>query len=126
MFIGDLVKLKPDVIRVESYKTMKFIENAKKEDWIWLVTGIDDEDLDYIIRPIYLYSECSNITQLSGVSIHDEIEKTEMSREELFKNYIQITEQYVYYVSEGENDMDGYIRVNTDDKGKIIDIWDEW
>ena len=22
--------------------------------------------------------------------------------------------------------MDGYIRVNTDDKGKIIDIWDEW
>lgn len=22
--------------------------------------------------------------------------------------------------------MDGYIRANTDDKGKIIDIWDEW
>ena len=91
MFIGDLVKLKPDVIRVESYETMKFIENAKKEDWIWLVTGIDDEDLDYIIRPIYLYSECSNITQLGAelLVLHDEIEKIEMSREELFEKLYQ-------------------------------------
>ena len=49
----------------------------KKEDWIWLVTGIDDEDLDYIIRPIYLYSECSNMTQLGAelLVLHDEVEE---------------------------------------------------
>lgn len=86
MFLGDLVKLKQDTVRTSSKTTSNFVENAKKEDWIWLVTSIDDEDLDYIIRPIYLYSECSNMTQLGEelMVLHDEIEKVEISREELF------------------------------------------
>lgn len=92
MFIGSLVKLKTDVSRVGSKEEMDFIENAKKENWVWLVTGIDDEDLDYIIRPIYLYSECSNMTQLGAelLVLHDEIEKIEMSREELFEKLYQL------------------------------------
>lgn len=86
MFLGDLVKLKQDTVRTSSKTKADFVENAKRDDWIWLVTSIDDEDLDYIIRPIYLYSECSNMTQLGEelMVLHDEIKKVEISREELF------------------------------------------
>lgn len=84
MFIGDLVKLKDSIKR--NGKDQVFIENSIKEDWIWLITGIDNEGLDYIVQPIYLTDEW-NITQLGGelLVLCDEIEKIDINRYELFE-----------------------------------------
>lgn len=85
MFIGDLVRLKSNVIR--NNKDKEFVESGIKEGWIWLVTGMDNEDLDYIIQPLYLDTECANTTQLGAelLVLYDEIEKVEINREELFR-----------------------------------------
>ena len=84
MFIGNLVKLKEEFIRTSS-DDMEFGRMAVEEGWIWLVTGMDDEDLDYIIQPIYL-EESNFTTQLGGelLVLHDEIEAVNFTREELF------------------------------------------
>ena len=84
MFIGNLVKLKEELIRTDN-KDVEFSRMAIEEGWIWLVTGMDDEDLDYTIKPLYLDDE-SNITQLGGelLVLHDEIEAVNFTREELF------------------------------------------
>ena len=85
MFIGDLVKLKSNTTR--NNKDKEFVENGIKEGWIWLVTGMDNEDLDYIIQPLYLDTECSSTTQLGSelLVLYDEIEKVEVNREALFR-----------------------------------------
>lgn len=85
MFIGDLVKLKSDTTR--NNKDKEFVKNGIKEGWVWLIIGMDDEDLDYIIQPLHLDTECSNMTQLGGelLVLYDEIEKVEISRKELFR-----------------------------------------
>lgn len=85
MFIGDLVKLKEDIVR--NNKDKDFVKNGIKEGWIWLVTAIDDEDLDYIIQPLYLHEEGGRMTQIGGelLVLYDEVEKVELDREELFK-----------------------------------------
>jgi hypothetical protein len=85
MFIGNLVKLKDDAKRNDKYK--EFVENAINENWIFLITNMDDEDLDYIIQPLYLDEECSKMIQLGAelLVLYDEIEKVEMNRKELFK-----------------------------------------
>lgn len=90
MFIGDIVKLKPNLIRSKE-EDVKFIENAYKEKWLWLVTGIDDEDLDYIIQPMYLEDE-SKIIQLGAnlMVLYDEIETVKITRKELFKKLNEI------------------------------------
>lgn len=84
MFIGDLVKLKSDTVR--NGKDKKFVENAKREKWIWLITGMDDEDLDYSIQPLYLEEE-SYFVGLGAklLVLYDEIETVQLSRNELFK-----------------------------------------
>lgn len=81
MFIGNLVKLKKDYTNKNHEN---FVTNAKKEGWIFLVTNIDDEDLDYVIRPIYL--DEGNMTCLGKelLVLSDDIEKVELNREELF------------------------------------------
>jgi hypothetical protein len=85
MFIGDIVKLRPDVIRYG--KAKDFVQNGIKEGWLWLITSIDDEDLDYTIQPLYLDSDNQNMTQLGAelLVLCDEIEKVELSREKLFE-----------------------------------------
>ena len=92
MFIGDLVKLKSNIVRNGQDK--EFIENGIKDGWIWLIVSMDDEDLDYIIKSLYICEE-SNMIQLGGELLvtYDEIEKVELNRQELFKllnkqNYI--------------------------------------
>lgn len=85
MFIGDLVKLKSNVIRTDDRKV--FVENGVKEDWIWLITSVDNEDLDCVIQPIYLDLECcGNMTQLGGELqiLYDEIETVNVDKDELF------------------------------------------
>lgn len=84
MFIGNLVKLKEDVIR--NNKDKVFVENGIKEGWIWLVTGMDNEDLNYTIQPLHLGDE-DYFIQLGGqlLVFDDEIEKVEIGRDELFK-----------------------------------------
>ena len=83
MFIGSLVKLKSNIQRYGNVQD--FVETAIKEDWIWLITGIDDEDIDYIIQPVYLDDDY-NITQLGKelMVLNDEIEEVNLYREELF------------------------------------------
>jgi hypothetical protein len=86
MFIGNLVKLKSDVVRNNDKK--EFVENAIKEEWLWIITAMDNEELDYIIQPLYLHSECGGrMTQLGGelLVLYDEIENVELSKDELFK-----------------------------------------
>lgn len=84
MFIGDLIKLKNGVTR--NNKDKEFVENAIKENWIWLITSMDNEDLDYVIRPLYLCDD-DKMTQLGGdlLVLYEEIEKIDVNREELFK-----------------------------------------
>lgn len=85
MFIGNLVKLKEDVVR--NNKDKEFVENGIKEGWIWLITAMDDEDLDFVIQPLYLDGENTSATQLGKdlLVLYDEIEKIEITREELFR-----------------------------------------
>lgn len=84
MFIGDIVKLKTDITRNNNDKT--FVQNGIKEGWLWLITGIDDEGLDYTIQPLYLDGEYANTTQLGAelLVFDDEIEKVEINRDDLF------------------------------------------
>lgn len=84
MFIGNLVKLKEDVIR--NNKDKEFVKNGIKEGWIWLVTGMDNEDLDFIIQPLHLGDE-DYFIQLGGqlLVFDEEIEKVEINKNELFK-----------------------------------------
>lgn len=85
MFIGNLVKLKSNIARI-NIKDKEFIKNVIKKHWIWLVTGMDDEDLDYAIQPMYLDTESRHMILLGGelLVLHDEIEKVELNRNELF------------------------------------------
>lgn len=84
MFIGDLVKLKSDTKR--NNKDREFVKNGIKEGWIWLVTGMDNEGLDFVIQPLHLGEE-DYFIQLGGslLVLYDEIEKVEINRDELFK-----------------------------------------
>lgn len=85
LFIGSLVKLK-DGIEVSNSRTQEFINNSIKEDWIWLVTSIDDEGIDCVIQPLCLDEECSHMTCLGGdlTVLYDEIEVIDIDRENLF------------------------------------------
>jgi hypothetical protein len=81
-----LVKLKSDTTR-GSDRDKPFVQNGIKESWIWLITSIDEENLDYTIQPLYLDSECGgNMTQLGGELqvLYDEIETVELDRDGLF------------------------------------------
>ena len=84
MVIGDLVKLKSDTMR--NNKDKEFVKNGIKEGWIWLVTGMDNEDLDFVIQPLHLGEE-DYFVQIGGqlLVLDDEIEKVEISKDELFK-----------------------------------------
>lgn len=82
MFIGNVVRLNQNVKR-NNEKDMRLIEHAYRENWLWLVVSMDDEDLDYIIKPMYLEG---NMIEL-GVGLlvlSDEIKKVKMSREQIF------------------------------------------
>jgi len=82
MFIGNIVKLKPNLKR-NNEKEQKFIENAYKEKWIWLIVSMDDEDIDYLIKPMYLEG---NMIELGAglLVMSDEIQRVKMSREQIF------------------------------------------
>lgn len=85
MFIGDLVKLSGDITR-DNKEDTDFINNAIKEGWIWLVTSMDNEDVNYEIRPLYLEPDVPQIIQLGKelLILSDEVEIIRMSRKELF------------------------------------------
>jgi len=84
MFIGNLVKLKSTTTRDK--KDKQFIENGIKEGWIWIITGMDNEYLDYLIQPLHLGEENYFIELGSRLLVlYDEIEKIEISKEELFE-----------------------------------------
>ena len=82
MFIGNIVKLKPDVKRYNE-KDMDFIKTALEEGWLWLVVSMDDEDVDYEIKPMYLEG---NMIELGAglLVLSDEIVKVKRSREQIF------------------------------------------
>lgn len=85
MFIGNLVKLKNDTKR-NGTPNKEFVENAIKEDWIWLITGMDNEDLDYVIQPLYLEDETYFIELGARLMVlYDEIEVVEIDEANLFK-----------------------------------------
>lgn len=83
MFIGDLVKLKDNLVKNGENK--EFAEDGIKEEWIWLVTGMDNEDLDYVIQPLYLDGE-DYFIDLGGtlMILYGEVEVIKLNRKELF------------------------------------------
>lgn len=91
MFLGDIVKVKENTTRPNNIKDNEWLKMAKEEEWLWLIVSMDSEDLDYVIRPIYVEPE-SNSTELGEyISVlYDEIEKVEISRKELFKKYNEL------------------------------------
>lgn len=94
MFIGNLVKLKDDTIRNEEYN--HFVKNAIEKGFIFLITSMDNEDLDYIIQLLYLDDKCDNMIQLGGELLvtYDEIEVVEIEKETLFKHLNKIACDY--------------------------------
>jgi hypothetical protein len=85
MFIGNLVKLKSDVQRRNDEYLSAFVKSAIEQDWIWLIAGMDDENLDYIINPLYIEEE-SNLIQMGMYLMvtEDELEIVDINRKDLF------------------------------------------
>lgn len=84
-FIGDVVKLKSNVTK-QNISEQQFINTAIKEKWLWLITGMDNEDLDYIIQPMYLDLDSNHLIELGStlLVLNDEIETVKINREDLF------------------------------------------
>lgn len=94
-FIGDIVKLNPSIER-SNQMTQHWINTALKENWLWLIVGMNEEELDYVIKPMYLDSEGTDLIELGGdlLVLYDEIVKVDISNtEELFLKLKELSTQ---------------------------------